>query len=76
MALAAYFDASGHEDDQKHLVVAGFVLSVEVWAEFDQLWTAWLDRDGIAYFNAGEFAHRTDQFDGWRGDEVRRLALF
>jgi hypothetical protein len=75
MALAAYFDASGHEADQKCVVVAGFVSSVEVWAELETLWTERLGKEGVKYFHAGEFAHSTGQFDGWRGDTARRNAL-
>jgi hypothetical protein len=76
MALAAYFDASGHEDDQRFLVVAGFVSDGSGWADFDKLWSERLRDDGIAYFHAAEFAHSTDQFAiGWKDNEVRRRML-
>jgi hypothetical protein len=75
MALAAYFDASGHQDDQKYLVVAGFVSSPQEWINFDRLWTGRLRKDGIQYFHANEFAHSINQFAGWRDDKKRRESL-
>lgn len=75
MALAAYFDASGHQDDQKYLVVAGFVSSPQEWVNFDRLWGERLRQDGIQFFHANEFAHSIGQFNGWRGDEARRRSL-
>lgn len=76
MALTAYFDAGGHQQDQKYLVVAGFAASVEMWLEFDRSWTERLRRDGLDYFHAVEFAHSYGQFaSGWREDEPRRRAL-
>jgi hypothetical protein len=75
MALAAYFDASGHQEDQKYLVVAGFVSSPKEWINFDRFWTERLKKDGLQYFHANEFAQSVGQFNGWRGDEKRRRSL-
>ena len=75
MPLAAYFDASGHEDDQKVVVVAGFVATPEMWLEFDSQWKARLAQDGIKYFHAVEFAHSNKQFEGWREQRAKRELL-
>jgi hypothetical protein len=69
------FDASGHEEDQLCLVVAGFVSSDKDWAAFDGEWTARLARDGIQYFRMAEFSHSVGQFDSWKGQEERRQNL-
>jgi len=75
VALAAYFDCSGHEDDQEFVVVAGFLSSDDEWDRFETLWVDRLKADGVEYFHAVEFAHSTKQFDGWRNQEARRRAL-
>src|ERR1039458_1092492 len=45
--MTACFDASGHERDQRFLVVAGFVSSVDDWIDFDRLWRDRLAKDGL-----------------------------
>lgn len=75
VALAAYFDCSGHEDDQEFVVVAGFISSGKEWDKFETLWTERLKADGLDYFHAVEFAHSTKQFAGWRNQEDRRRTL-
>lgn len=75
MALAAYFDASGHEADQKYLAVAGFVSSVEEWAELDRLWSDRLRDDGLTVFHAADFENDYKEFKDWRGDEARKKRL-
>jgi hypothetical protein len=75
MALTAYFDASGHPDDQEFVVVAGFVADAAAWADFDRLWTARLRKDGITCFHATDFAGSYREFKEWRDDEPRRVAF-
>lgn len=73
--LHAYFDASGHEEDQSHLVVAGFVSSVSDWLTFETAWRDRLREDDLPYFRAAEFAHRRGPFKGWEEDEPKRRRL-
>jgi hypothetical protein len=74
--LSAAFDASGSKHDKPILVVAGFIASVDDWIDFDKEWKSRLDLDNVAYFHANEFAHSIEQFDGWRGKETKRRALY
>lgn len=75
MAVVGYFDASGHEKDQTHVVVAGFLSSERDWATFETQWKARLSLDDLPYFRATDFAHSLGPFDGWRGQEKRRRDL-
>jgi len=76
MPIAAYFDAGGHQEDQKYLVVAGFAAPVKSWIEFELSWRNRLSKDGLEYFHAVEFAHSRGQFArDWRADETRRRSL-
>jgi len=45
--FTAYFDDSGHEDDQLLVVVAGFIASAEAWKEFESLWIPALRRHSM-----------------------------
>jgi hypothetical protein len=75
-SLRIYCDASGHERDQSHVVVAGFVSSLGDWLDFEVAWKERLDRDGLPYFHAVDFAHSTGPFaSGWKDDEARRIRL-
>lgn len=70
------FDASGHEKDQRFLVVGGFVSSSKEWISFENSWNARLEADGLSYFRAEDFAHSTGPFaSGWRRNEQRRRRL-
>jgi len=73
---SGYFDASGHEADQRFVIVAGFISSPDDWIDFDKHWRARLAKDGLEYFHAEEFAHSREQFaDGWKGNHLRRNSL-
>lgn len=75
-SLRIYCDASGHERDQSHVVVAGFVSSLSDWQDFEVAWKGRLEGDGLAYFHAVDFAHSTGPFSsGWKDDEARRTRL-
>lgn len=74
--LSAAFDASGSKHDQPVLIVAGFVSTVDAWVDFDREWKSRLDKDGLDYFHANEFAQSSGSFaDGWKNNEKRRRAL-
>ena len=59
MEYAAYFDDSGHPDDQDCLVVAGFVASEEQWRRFEETWRRILDPLKIDPFHMTEFEAST-----------------
>jgi hypothetical protein len=52
---AAYFDDSGHPDDQEAVVVAGFIASERDWLLFEREWQEILDKDGIELFHMADF---------------------
>ena len=74
--FTAYFDASGSEEDQPNLAVAGFISNAESWMEFEDRWLERLHRDDLAYFHTSEFNSSQGQFvEGWKDNEVRRTRL-
>lgn len=52
---AAYFDDSGHPDDQEAVVVAGFIASEDEWLLFEREWQEILDREGLEIFHMTDF---------------------
>jgi hypothetical protein len=54
---AAYFDDSGHPDDQEAVVVAGFITTEEDWLLFEREWNDILDREGMELFHMADFEH-------------------
>jgi hypothetical protein len=52
---AAYFDDSGHPDDQEAVVVAGFIASEHEWLLFEREWHEILDREGMESFHMTDF---------------------
>jgi uncharacterized protein DUF3800 len=52
---AAYFDDSGHPDDQPYVVVAGFISSEEQWLIFEREWREDLQPFGIDVFHMADF---------------------
>jgi len=52
---AAYFDDSGHPDDQEVVLVAGFISSEREWLLFEREWQEILDREGIEIFHMTDF---------------------
>jgi hypothetical protein len=65
--FSAYFDASGKRD-QLIVVVAGFVSSAELWAEWEREWLKRLSVDGVSCFHATELKHHLTEY--------RRRVLF
>lgn len=73
--FTASFDASGHESDQRYLVVAGFVSSQEHWSEFSRRWTERLRKDRIKLFHAAACENNTNEFWGWKDKTKEKLKL-
>jgi hypothetical protein len=72
-AYTAYFDASGHPDQQSVITVAGFVSTVKKWARFDIEWNAILKSEEIKFFHMTDFVSNRGEFAvGWRGETERR----
>lgn len=70
---SAYFDASGHPNQQTVLTVAGFVSTVKKWSRFDVEWNAILKAEGVAWFHMTDFVSSQGEFAvGWRGATQRR----
>jgi len=76
-AFTGYFDASGTENDDAVLTVAGVISDTEAWDQFDREWLALLDSEGLGQaFRMHDFAHMKKAFaSGWRDNEARRSAL-
>jgi hypothetical protein len=69
----ACFDASGHEQNEEHLVVAGFLSSGDDWIKFDSAWTRRLAENGLPYLHMREFAHKLPPFDRLTEKQRREL---
>ncbi|HZT35256.1 MAG TPA: hypothetical protein VFA15_05010, partial [Nitrososphaera sp.] len=54
--FTAYFDASGNEEDQPCLAVAGFLAGADAWSSFEQEWLERLAKDGLRNFHRRELA--------------------
>jgi Txe/YoeB family toxin of Txe-Axe toxin-antitoxin module len=75
VVLQAYIDASGMGSIEKdpHLVLAGFLSTSEVWAEFSDAWKNELDKaPGLDYFKLNEafVPNRESQFYGWKQEDI------
>ncbi|HLJ27484.1 MAG TPA: DUF3800 domain-containing protein [Candidatus Angelobacter sp.] len=57
---AAYFDDSGHPDNQEAVIAAGFVASREQWQEFEREWKEVLDHAGLDHLHMRVFQHSKD----------------
>jgi hypothetical protein len=73
--LTGYFDASGSEDDLPASVVAGFIQSVNAWAQFTDQWQEMLDDFRVPYLHMKEFNHSVKAFADWKGDGKKRAAF-
>lgn len=67
--LTAYFDASGREEQQHSVVMAGFVNSANNWVEFERDWKKFLADYEVPYFHMKEFASSTGPYKKWEGIE-------
>ena len=65
--FVAYFDDSGHPDDQPAVVVAGLVASIEQWEFLAREWRAVLASEGIHsdIFHMTELVAGRGEYAGW-----------
>jgi hypothetical protein len=63
LVLQAYVDASG-KGDPRLLVIAGYIATAEVWAQFSKAWQARLDCAQIPVFKMNKMAGRPE-IAGW-----------
>ena len=66
---AAYFDDSGHPNDQEVVVVAGFIATERNWLLFERDWRDILDKEGIASFHMTDF-EKSRQWPHGRKDNI------
>jgi Protein of unknown function (DUF3800) len=59
MVLNAYIDGSG-TGDPKHLVLAGYIATADIWIEFSKDWKAQLDEAKLPYFKMHEQVARPE----------------
>lgn len=73
----AYFDDSGHPDDQDVVIVAGFVATLEQWKRFHDEWRKTLTQAGIrsGVFRMTDFEARKEGTDYPDIPERRRPIL-
>lgn len=73
MILQAYIDESGSRNQDKCLVLAGFIAPAEEWAAFSDEWQACLDAaPTLRYFKMREAANNpSGAFKNWKRDAVR-----
>lgn len=75
VTLRAYFDESGHSKDQNWagvLAIGGAIAPLVKWESFEEDWKGVLDRFGVPWFHATDYAHSRKEFEGWERDESRR----
>jgi hypothetical protein len=76
LGLTAYFDESGHSEDEKCRFVGmgGLCAPCDAWTEFDGKWQAILDEhcEGKP-FHATVFANQQKPFDGWKEEKRRKF---
>ncbi len=76
--MSAYFDESGHPDQGRALVVAGFASSDDQWIHFEREWAqTLLDFEAPNVFHAVDFMTSSKGYRDWpfpkRKDFLRRL---
>lgn len=73
--FTACFDASGTDDNQPCVVVAGFIANAGDWQQFDIEWKATLAKENIPYFHMKEFNNpNSKMYKGWT--ETKRREFF
>jgi len=70
--FSAYFDASGHPEQQDVLTVAGYAAAVENWIRFENEWAEILRDAGVTSFHTTEFVSSQGEFKSWRGKTDKR----
>jgi hypothetical protein len=71
--LKAYFDNS---DADTVVAFAGYVSTVDKWAEFEVGWDAVLREFGVPYLHMKEFAKEGGVYEELKNDPVRKAAFF
>ena len=75
--FTAYFDSSGHENDQHVLLTAGYVSTVEKWLKLDQEWKNKLAEVGIECLHMHKLMRGEQGPPEWKHDrEARNRFLF
>jgi len=72
VALTAYFDASGHPDQGKQLVVCGWLSFEPRWRQFERAWQKALNTAEVQTFHMKDFAASRGEFSGWKYKEKKR----
>jgi len=70
---AVYFDESGVHETSPVIVMAGYLSTVEEWAEFSNRWVAVLHRYDLDCFHMADFNGGYQEFDGRHETERREL---
>jgi hypothetical protein len=73
--FSAYFDASGHPDQQDVLTVAGYAAAVENWIRFEGEWAEILRDAGLNSFHTTEFMSSQGEFGPWKGRTDKRRSF-
>src|SRR5213592_1564804 len=63
--FAAYFDDSGHPNDQFAVVVAGFLANQKQWLALEKEWKQALVAEGVTVFHATDLQAGKGEFEGW-----------
>lgn len=74
-SFTTYFDVSGHPDNTDVLSVAGFIANTGQWTRFEKEWKKVLADYGVSSLHMRAFAHSTEEFKSWKGDEGKRRAF-
>jgi len=69
--LTCYFDEAGG-DDQKWMIVAGYVSSVTQWETFESDWRIALSKYDVPYLHMKELAHFKGPFLKWKKESGTR----
>jgi len=78
LMLLAYFDESGTHSGSKVVSFAGYISTVEKWRQFNILWQAMLDLEGISMMHWCDLESRKGIFNGWSQDRkitVQKAAI-
>ena len=71
--LSAYYDESGTDRSRASaLTVAGYISTVEKWANFQIEWQKMLDGEGLEYFHMTDLESLKGQFSASNGWDKKR----
>jgi len=73
--FTAYFDDSGHPDDQPAVTVAGFISTAEQWHLLANEWEAALAAEGVGsgIFHMTDFVAGRGEYERWSADRKKML---